>query len=287
MMRALEKSGKKGCAADAGERPAAARAAGQRPAAAGQPHAAACAATSPHAAGRLLLAIACACLLALPVSLAFPAPAPAWAADDQQAEGDNAVNPQQLPDSSFIYDTSIADLSSADTYYDEQTVQVTGEVIGDWIKGDTDDDRHCWITLAAMESAVTDGTQSDDNSTIIGGATSAAEKAEKNASGATNSSANTAATVAVYMSNESAAKIDSYGKYNETGSTLQVRGTYHLACPDHEGASDLHADVVTVVQAGKSTPDSFDVKEFLPGIILVALGLLLTVVYSFVRERQR
>ena len=38
----------------------------------------------------------------------------------EEAEGGNAVNPQQLPDSSFIYDTSIADLSEADAYYDNQ-----------------------------------------------------------------------------------------------------------------------------------------------------------------------
>ena len=51
-----------------------------------------------------------------------------------RGEGDNAVNTQQLPDSSFIYDTSIVDLSGADAYYDNQTVQVTGEVIGDSIR---------------------------------------------------------------------------------------------------------------------------------------------------------
>ena len=32
------------------------------------------------------------------------------------------------------------------------------------------------------------------------------------------------------------------------GTTLQVRGTFNLACPDHDGASDLHAQVVTVIQ---------------------------------------
>ena len=34
---------------------------------------------------------------------------------DEPAEGDNAVNTQQLPDSSFIYDTSIGDLARADS----------------------------------------------------------------------------------------------------------------------------------------------------------------------------
>ena len=56
-------------------------------------------------------------------------PGLAFADDDE-----NLVNPQQRPDSSFIYDTSIVDLSGADAYYDNQTVQVTGEVIGDSIR---------------------------------------------------------------------------------------------------------------------------------------------------------
>lgn len=185
---------------------------------------------------------ACALSAAL---LALPAPVAAWAADEE-ADGNNAVDLQQLPDSSFIYDTSILALSSADAYYDEQTVQVTGEVVGDWINGD--DGRHCWITLEDPD---------------------------------------TGATVAVNMTYESATKIDSYGKYNETGTTLQVRGTYHLVCNDHEGASDLHADAVTVVKVGKATSDTLNLQEFIPGAVLVVLGLALTGIYTLIRQRQR
>ncbi|MEI3231635.1 MAG: hypothetical protein V8S24_10675 [Gordonibacter pamelaeae] len=72
-------------------------------------------------------------------------PSSAFADDDE-----NLVNPQQRPDSSFIYDTSIAALGNADAYYDNQTVQVVGEVIGDSIREGLDN-RHRWITLAANE----------------------------------------------------------------------------------------------------------------------------------------
>ena len=37
-------------------------------------------------------------------------------------ENENLINIQQLPDSSFIYDTSLEDLAGADSYYDGQTV---------------------------------------------------------------------------------------------------------------------------------------------------------------------
>ena len=179
--------------------------------------------------------------LALP---AFACPQAAFA--DEPAEGDNAVNVTQLPDSSFIYDTSITDLSTADTYYDKQTVQVTGEVVGDRITAG--DGRHCWLQLASPSDS---------------------------------------STVSVYLTNESADKVDTYGAYDRKGTTLQVRGTFNLACPDHDGASDLHAQVVTVTEKGKATPDEFDINAFTPGMVTVMIGLAMMVVFYLLRERQR
>ena len=175
---------------------------------------------------------------------AFACPQAAFA--DEPAEGDNAVNVMQLPDSSFIYDTSITDLSTADTYYDKQTVQVTGEVVGDRITAG--DGRHCWLQLASPSDS---------------------------------------STVSVYLTNESADKVDTYGAYGRKGTTLQVRGTFNLACPDHDGASDLHAQVVTVTEKGKATPDEFEINAFIPGMVTVMIGLAMMVVFYLLRERQR
>ena len=188
-----------------------------------------------------MAAAALAFALALP---AFACPQAAFA--DEPAEGDNAVNVTQLPDSSFIYDTSITDLSAADTYYDKQTVQVTGEVVGDRITAG--DGRHCWLQLASPSDS---------------------------------------STVSVYLTNESADKVDTYGTYGRKGTTLQVRGTFNLACPDHDGASDLHAQVVTVTEKGKATPDEFDINSFIPGAVTVMIGLAMMVVFYLLRERQR
>ena len=188
-----------------------------------------------------MAAAALAFALALP---AFACPQAAFA--DEPAEGDNAVNVTQLPDSSFIYDTSITDLSTADTYYDKQTVQVTGEVVGDPITAG--DGRHCWLQLASPSDS---------------------------------------STVSVYLTNESADKVDTYGTYGRKGTTLQVRGTFNLACPDHDGASDLHAQVVTVTEKGKATPDEFNINAFIPGAVTVMIGLAMMVVFYLLRERQR
>ncbi|MEA5019767.1 MAG: hydrolase [Gordonibacter sp.] len=164
-------------------------------------------------------------------------------------EDENLVNPQQRPDSSFIYDTSIAALAEADSYFDRQTVQVVGEVIGDSIRDGLRGQRR-WITLAAVE----------DEST---------------------------ATISVSMTPEAAAKIDTFGKYGMTGTKLQVRGTFYLVCPEHEGLTDLHAEAVTVVEKGKHHPDKFDVNAFLPGVVAVVVGLAFVGVFYYLRERQR
>ena len=58
-----------------------------------------------------MAAAALALALALP---AFACPQAAFA--DEPAEGDNAVNVTQLPDSSFIYDTSITDFGYVYNY---------------------------------------------------------------------------------------------------------------------------------------------------------------------------
>lgn len=184
----------------------------------------------------LLLALIAACL---PCSRAF-------AEDDE-----NAVNERQLPDSSFIYDTSIFTLVGADAYYDNQTVQVVGEVVGDAVNANLSGS-HKWLTLF--------------------------EKDEK--TGAT-------ATIATYVSSDVAERIDTFGAYGKTGTTLQVRGTFHLVCQEHEGISDLHAENVAVMKKGSVHADDLDAGAFIPGAICLGVGLLAMFVFYRMRERRR
>ncbi len=162
-------------------------------------------------------------------------------------EPGNTVSTGQLPDSSFLYDTSIAALAGADSYYDGQEVQVMGEAVGEAIRVTGDED-HCWVVLAAPE----------DN-----------------------------ASVTTYMRVSDARKIDTYGAYGSTGSVLKVRGTFNLVCKEHDGESDLHVVSVTVVEAGSVHPDAFDARDFLPGVALTLIGLVLMLIVWRLRERQR
>ena len=61
--------------------------------------------------------------------------------------GQNAVKEDQVPDSSFIYDTSLTDLANADLYYDGMTVQVVGEAVGDIIAEEAIESDFRWVTL--------------------------------------------------------------------------------------------------------------------------------------------
>ena len=161
---------------------------------------------------------------------------------------DNLVNPQQKPDSSFIYDTAISDLQDADSYLNDQTVQVTGEVVGDRIRAEFDSG-YCWIVLQGSDKGHSE--------------------------------------IPVFMSLDATAVIDTYGAYGRKGTTLQVRGTFHLICPEHEGLTDLHADAVTFVEKGSVTEQPFDIGAFLPGLMLVAIGFIMLIVFHQMREGQR
>lgn len=168
--------------------------------------------------------------------------------DERALRKDNLVNLHQLPDSSFIYDTLIADLATADSYLNNQTVQVVGEAVGDRITAEFDS-AYCWVALQSLDAPYSQ--------------------------------------ISVYMTRTQADPIDVFGVYGARGTTLQVRGTFHLACPDHQGLTDLHADSVTVVQKGEVIEQRLNVARFIPGIVLTAVGLLLIYAFKRVRERRR
>ena len=169
-------------------------------------------------------------------------------ADDANVD-QNLVEPQQLPDSSFIYDTSLEDLAGADSYYDNQTVQVTGEAVGDAVHASIGGSMR-WVTLESLDDP--------------GGS-----------------------ALAVYMSESQANLIDTFGDYAATGTTLRVQGIYHLVCNEHEGISDLHAEAVSVVEAGQVRADELNPMTFVPGVVLIAIGVILLAAFRFVRERGR
>lgn len=159
---------------------------------------------------------------------------------------DNVLNDGQVSDASFLYDAAIADLAGADSYYDGQTVRVTGEAVGEAMANVGDS--RVWVTLLDAEKG---------------------------------------ASVVVSMRPSDAEKIDTYGSYKARGTILRVKGEYHLACPEHEGESDIHATTVSVVERGKAVVEEFHVEDFLPGFVLLTAGAALSLIYWRLRERAR
>lgn len=182
----------------------------------------------------------------------------AWADDDvRDEESDllsietkgNTVNVNQMPDSSFLYNTDIDELSDAESFHDTQMVQVRGEVVGDCIADETNSNL-CWITLQSLEE-------------------------------------NDSSVVTVLMSREQASLIDGYGNYRTTGTELQVRGIYYLSCAEHQGLSDIHAQEVTVVSNASARDYEGHPGVMWTAGLVVGLGVLLLCVYRYMRERSK
>lgn len=192
-------------------------------------------------------------VLFLAVALCAPS---AWADEEElpqatesvDANG-NVVNVNQMPDSSFLYNTDISELSDAESFHDAQMVQVSGEVVGDRINDETDPNL-CWIALQSLNE-------------------------------------NDSSSVSVLMTHEQADLIDRYGNYHVNGTELQVRGMFYLTCPEHEGLSDLHAQEVTVVHAGSDREHTTNPAVLWAAFLAVGIGLLSLFTYRFLRERRK
>ena len=192
---------------------------------------------------RFLLLFAC-----VFATLAFAMTAlamPAFADDD---DDNNQVDTTLLPDSSSIYQVTIYALQNSDTYYEGQTVQITGEVVGDIINAEDKSD-YRWITVDALASE-------------------------------------RAASIQVYVSSAQASLIDTLGRYGSVGTTIFVTGKFHLACGQHDGLCDIHATALSVQEKGSTTHEEFAFEDFVSALLLVALGLLLFAYYRKKREDQ-
>lgn len=194
-------------------------------------------------------------LMSLALALAFPVCALAEdLGEGDSPESHNYVDERQIPDSSFLYDTSIEALATADVFYDNTTVVVTGEVVGDRRSAGIGSDSS-WITLYSLKKG-------------------AAEQYNPS-------------SIEVCVSNSLADTIDTYGRYNVRGTYVQVSGTYHLACADHDGLSDIHADSLSIVRKGAQLSNPFDVTMFLPGVLAVLAGLLVILVHKRITDKAR
>ena len=74
-------------------------------------------------------------VVAFSLIISLFSPSLAWSEESEDGlpapESTNLVDPTQRADNSFIYDTTVASLYSQASLYNDRTVQIMGEVIGD------------------------------------------------------------------------------------------------------------------------------------------------------------
>lgn len=169
-------------------------------------------------------------------------------ASSVDSDPSNKVDVTQRADSSFIYETDIAELSEQAELFDRQTVQVSGEAVGDIVAASDPDYR--WVVIMSTEKS-------------------------------------SYAEVTVYMTAKQAALIDTLGRYNRVGTILQVTGTFYEADPELEGAQNVRATSVSVLAPGRIEADEFDPLSFAGGAALLVCGFALLFGFNYVRERQR
>jgi hypothetical protein len=146
---------------------------------------------------------------------------------------------------------TIAELEDASAELDGCRVDIVGEAIGDILAAH---DGYVWITLVDLDP------QSKGIDT---------------------------ASINVYMTSKDAELISNLGRFRVVGSTVEVSGVFHLACPEHEGLSDVHASSVRILDEGGSTEQRVDVGLLIFGVVLIAVAGLLLFLFYVLRERLR
>lgn len=207
-----------------------------------------------------LPALAAALLVALVALTAFAWPAPACAADDEGADGDGAAveGIGALSDRYESLDELANSLNSEDSVVVETRIGVLSSV-NRALEGTTvrfsgeavgaavrADEGHVWVNLA------------DSSDTPL----------------------------AVYMTDELAGQISSYGSYSTTGSTVEVTGVYHVSCPVHQGELEVHATQLEVTDVGGDISHGVRAERLLAGVGLCAVALALIVLFVILRRRS-
>lgn len=79
--------------------------------------------------------------------------------------------------------------------------------------------------------------------------------------------------IGVWCRANDAKKVSTIGDYTHIGDTVEVVGTFHLACTEHGGDLDIHAENFTVLASGTVRERAPDLLAVLLSAVLVALAV--------------
>ncbi len=82
-------------------------------------------------------------------------------------------------------------------------------------------------------------------------------------------------------------EINFIGNYKATGDTLQIRGIFNRACPDHAGETDIHALDIKIIRSGYPTRHPIIYKKLHWMILLFVLAMLITGIYWWQKAENK
>jgi hypothetical protein len=94
-------------------------------------------------------------------------------------------------------------------------------------------------------------------------------------------------SVSLLVSSNDATLIENHGRYKITGTQIEVQGTFHLACNEHAGLTDIHAESIRVLDDGGPVQIAVDYGLLGLGGALIVGGALLLLLYRFLHNRSR
>lgn len=150
---------------------------------------------------------------------------------------------------------SSADLVEDPTAWDGQTIEFTGEAIGEAMsRGD-----EVWLHLNddayAMQTTEEGGTLSGFNSGH-----------------------------AVVVTPEMAERVTVFGDHKHRGDLVRVTGVFNAACDEHGGDMDIHATELEIVERGRTVTDAIATSKI--WALAIATGLTLLAVGAYVTRRR-
>ncbi|MCX7028621.1 MAG: hypothetical protein NTU62_00680 [Spirochaetes bacterium] len=92
--------------------------------------------------------------------------------------------------------------------------------------------------------------------------------------------------IGVWVDSAMASRITSFGTYGRHGDLVEVIGTFHAACPQHGGDTDIHATSLRIVRPGYATVQLIRPSRMIAAAILAGLTLGLFLVNLRVDQRS-
>jgi hypothetical protein len=83
-----------------------------------------------------------------------------------------------------------------------------------------------------------------------------------------------------------AKKVSFVGDYSHVGDTVEVIGTFHMACTEHGGDLDIHADNFTVVATGREVDRSASLPLAALSVALAAAAIFITFYLWRIRKEK-